>query len=235
MPILIILYGILDPMKGPMLMALLIEARGMTPHGIAKAARGSQPQLHRYIAGKAREPKPSTLEPFARYLGVPVSAFYDERQADEIVSRLTGRMPADGKDGVGHLEVMRPAVTVGIVSVLQAATDSHFVIEMELPDGVPDKAPYYGTDPDAYAVLMRGNLGGRIVSGDKLILEPHTKPLPGDIARVGLKDGKSTIKRLMYVRDGEVCLEAWKGELSDLVLLETEVSYMHKVVSILPR
>lgn len=50
--------------------------------------KATQPQIHKFLTGKAREPRRSTLEPLASHFGVPVEAFYDPATAARVAAAL---------------------------------------------------------------------------------------------------------------------------------------------------
>ena len=96
--------------------------------------------------------------------------------------------------------------------------------------------PYHGRDADAYALHVRGDaMASRIMSGDHLVVEPNTRPQPGDIAVVILADGRKTGRTLLYVRDGEVTLAPFNDAHRTMLLALADIAQMHKVVSIIPR
>lgn len=50
--------------------------------------RPSQPQIHKFLTGTAKEPRRPTLEPLAAHFGVPVEAFYDPAAAARAAAAL---------------------------------------------------------------------------------------------------------------------------------------------------
>lgn len=58
----------------------------LTPSSLARALNGSpsQPQIQKFAAGTAKEPRRSTLLPVANYFKVPIDAFYDEDVAEQV-------------------------------------------------------------------------------------------------------------------------------------------------------
>jgi transcriptional regulator with XRE-family HTH domain len=78
-------------MKGKDLMAALIAGRPL--NAVAREARGSQPQLYKYVNGISKEPKRDTLAPFARYLKVPLDAFYNPELAQQIAAERGLKIP----------------------------------------------------------------------------------------------------------------------------------------------
>lgn len=62
----------------------------------------SQPQIHKFLKGTAREPRRATLQPLADHFGLPLDAFYDgelvERIAFERGLRIAGTSPEPAAD-----------------------------------------------------------------------------------------------------------------------------------------
>ena len=232
-------------------MAALIASAGLTTNSAAARAKGSQPQLHRYLAGESTEPKRSTLQPFARLFQIPVEAFYNEALAARIARERglsgTARAPvAPPYQAAGSAIVDYGAedpcapkrqLTVPVVGLIQAGEDGY--LEESAPpagNGGGEALLYYGNDANAYALRVRGDsMANRIMSGDHIVVDPNATPQPGDIAVVILKDGRRTIRRLLYIRDGEVTLAPFSDDHRTLLLPLGDIDEMHKVVSIIPR
>lgn len=72
------------------LLQALMDRDKETPTSLAARLKGrpSQPQLHKFLSGKAREPRRATLEPLAAHFGVPLDAFYDPDVADRVATAL---------------------------------------------------------------------------------------------------------------------------------------------------
>ena len=73
---------------------LLMDRRGENPHALAAAVKNAtkQPQIHKFLAGIAKEPRRTTLQPVADYYGVSVDAFYDPDKAQAEWGRINGRV-----------------------------------------------------------------------------------------------------------------------------------------------
>jgi transcriptional regulator with XRE-family HTH domain len=78
-------------MDGRQLLKALMTAAGENPNSLADAlgARTLQSQIARFIDGRTRNPRWSTLEPVARHYGVKVEAFLDD-EAAEVVAAARG-------------------------------------------------------------------------------------------------------------------------------------------------
>ena len=112
-------------MDGPELLQLLLDSKQLTPNALADRLRNRslQSQMQRYLARETKSPRPSTLEPLAKFFGIGVEAFYqpaiakaiaDERglgirQGDHIEERVpTYTLPANAPTPLRP----RPAVDV---------------------------------------------------------------------------------------------------------------------------
>lgn len=88
---------------------------------------------------------------------------------------------------------------------------------------------FHSRDPKAYALLVKGNsMRPRVKSGEFLIIEPSTDPLPGDDVLLKLEDGTQMVVQLLYARDREYTVRdvneahptAWFADY-DLVSIQT--------------
>ncbi|MGE0798588.1 MAG: S24 family peptidase [Lautropia sp.] len=229
-------------------MAVLISSAGLTPNSVATQAKGSQPQLHRYLSGESREPRRATLAPFARFFRVSVDAFYNEALAAQI-ARERGLLKAGapppapypsepGSAGMAGGAVaagrLSPPAMLPVAGLIQGGDDG-YLEGFAAPAG-ENAVPYHGKDADAYVLRVRGDaMASRIMSGDHLVVEPNTPPQSGDITVVIRKDGRRTVRTLLYVRDGEATLAPFNDAHRTLLLALADIAQMHKVVSIIPR
>lgn len=73
-------------MNGRQLLKALMNAAGENPNSLADAlgARTLQSQIARFVDGRTRNPRWSTLEPVARHYGVKVEAFLDDEAAETV-------------------------------------------------------------------------------------------------------------------------------------------------------
>ncbi len=61
-----------------------------------------QSQIQKWLSGKAREPRQSTLRPIADHYGIPITALYDNDEAAAMIAKLfpgkDGAPPSDDAD-----------------------------------------------------------------------------------------------------------------------------------------
>jgi hypothetical protein len=81
-------------MDGRQLLKALMAHAGENPNSLADAlkARTLQSQIQRFVDGKTKNPRWSTLEPVAKHYGLKVEAFLDD-DAAEAVAVARGLMP----------------------------------------------------------------------------------------------------------------------------------------------
>lgn len=86
---------------------------GENPNSLADAlqARTLQSQIQRFVDGKTKNPRWSTLEPVARHYGLKVEAFLDDESA-EAVAVARGLMPGVAVEGAGITPVSAPPIPI---------------------------------------------------------------------------------------------------------------------------
>lgn len=89
-------------MDGRQLLKALMQAAGENPNSLADAlgARTLQSQIARFIDGRTRNPRWSTLEPVARHYGVKVEAFLDDEAAEAVAAARGFLGPDVGRGAV---------------------------------------------------------------------------------------------------------------------------------------
>lgn len=75
-------------MDGPELLQRLLDSKQLTPNALADRLRNRslQSQMQRYLARETKSPRPSTLEPLAKFFGIGVEAFYQPAIAEAIAA-----------------------------------------------------------------------------------------------------------------------------------------------------
>ncbi|MGF6347922.1 hypothetical protein [Variovorax sp. W2I14] len=73
-------------MNGRQLLRALMAQAGENPNSLADALqnRSLQSQIQRFVDGKTRNPRWSTLDPVAKHYGLRVEAFLDDEAAEEV-------------------------------------------------------------------------------------------------------------------------------------------------------
>lgn len=109
-----------------------------------------------------------------------------------------------------------------------------FWTDLEYPAGHGDGYfEFPTTDKDAYVLQVRGNsMYPAIRSGWYVVIEPNKQIQMGEFVMVKLVDGRSTVKELLWHRDGEYVLNAVATN-ERLVIDEADVEAIHPVGGIL--
>lgn len=73
-------------MTGAELLRLLMEAEGVNPNSLADKLRNRslQSQLQRFLSNQTKNPRTDTLRPVAKYFGVGVDVFLDDKTAKRV-------------------------------------------------------------------------------------------------------------------------------------------------------
>lgn len=103
-------------MDGPELLQLLLDKRKLTPNALADLLRqrSLQSQMQRYLARETKSPRPSTLEPIAKFFGIGIEAFYQPAIAQRIAASLAGDETASahvGEKPSAYGDAVTPAPT----------------------------------------------------------------------------------------------------------------------------
>lgn len=75
-------------MKPKDLVAFLMDRARENPNSLSKKIGVPQPTLARFLSGAAKAPKTHTLEPIAKYFGIPFDALVNERAADAAMADI---------------------------------------------------------------------------------------------------------------------------------------------------
>jgi hypothetical protein len=135
-------------MDGRQLLKALMAQAGENPNSLADAlqARTLQSQIQRFVDGKTKNPRWSTLEPVARHYGLKVEAFLDDESA-EAVAIARGLMP--GSDGEGAVKMQLGAPPTPIWQAVRPLSVRELVIQLGKA-----LAPYDGPARKAVGSLL---------------------------------------------------------------------------------
>jgi hypothetical protein len=91
-------------MDGRQLLKALMAQAGENPNSLADAlkSRSLQSQIQRFVDGKTRNPRWSTLDPVAKHYGLKVEAFLDDEAAEEVAVARGLLAPEDASHGGKH-------------------------------------------------------------------------------------------------------------------------------------
>lgn len=108
-------------------------------------------------------------------------------------------------------------------------------VDLEYPAGHGDGYFEHPTsDPDAYVLRVKGDsMHPAIRSGWYVLVEPHGEVQQGEYVLVKLTDGRSTVKELLWHRNGEYALLAIAND-SRLTVSEDQVEGIYPIAAVLP-
>jgi repressor LexA len=87
------------------------------------------------------------------------------------------------------------------------------------------------SDPNAYALIVDGDsMSPRINSGDVVIISPNTTVSSRSIAAVAIGGEERTLKTVIFLPNGKILLQPENPAYEPLVLDESELSILGKVV-----
>ena len=124
----------------------------------------------------------------------------------------------------------RHKLTSSNVAVRYAARlkDGDFV-DTELADGA---VAFVSDDPEAFALRCVGDeMSPRIEHGEYVVVEPGRAPLAGRDVYVRLLDGRVSIRRLAYERDGRVWLECINRRHVPQAIDLDQIAALHPIVA----
>ena len=84
-----IFFAMISKMEPRELLQLLMDRDELNSSSLAVRINHAttQPQIHKFLSGKAKEPKRSTLAPIAMHFRIPLDALYDSATAEEIAKQ----------------------------------------------------------------------------------------------------------------------------------------------------
>lgn len=150
-------------MDGRKFFQVLLDSKSLNPHALAQKLKkpSLQSSLQRYLEGKTSEPRRSTFEPIAQFLGVSVDGFFSPVIADQELVRL-GLTPGGYRKGMSartlHASDIQSSTAgpVPILSWIQAGEWCGIIDNFE-----PGKAEEWlpcpiRHGPRTYALIVRG-------------------------------------------------------------------------------
>lgn len=180
-------------------------------------------------------PEAAKLTALAKRLGMSLSELMGEatRPSDATqMSDLAGAV-SDVEDAP---EILGTPRLIPVVGRVQAGSDGLMHIDdytSEHPDG---HLLWYANCAEAYALRIRGeSMSPRYLPGEFVGVDPCAEVLPSDEVIVLLRDGRRMIKRLLWVRDDQACLESVNKDHPNIVLDCDEIDRMHLVLGHIPK
>ena len=187
--------------------------------GISKAEFARQMGVvSSYVSNWQRRGIPiDRLPRAADILGVSVDVLLSRADIpnEGIPVLLTGRVPVVGRAKLGN--------------------DGYFA---EIYSDVNEDGfiPIPSRDKNAYAIRCEGtSMMPRIQPGEFVIAEPSISAQPGDEVVVQDLDGRAMVKRLLYIKDGNVFLGSINELHETVIISESNIRAIHPVLAIVPK
>jgi SOS-response transcriptional repressor LexA len=140
---------------------------------------------------------------------------------------------SDVEDGPKILATPRLIPVVGRV---QAGIDGLLHIDDFGPDHPDGYVMWYSSCTESYVLRIRGeSMSPRYLPGEYVGVDPCAEVLPSDEAIILFKDGRRMIKRLLWVRDMQACLESVNKDHPNIIIDCEDVDAMHLVLGHIPK
>lgn len=198
--------------------------KSMTQNELAAKAGTSANYVSRFESGEFENPRRSTIEAFAKALGVSLSEFFGSGKTSTKKQR-----PDDAFDA--------PSFKPNDIPVLALAKAGRggFYDEQGFPAGVRKVHRDSGvTDKLAYAaVIDNDSMFPRVKPGEIVIVAPSHEVQNGDEAIVKMKDGEVLLKRVRF-SNGTIILESYNPVYDPILTKKKDIEFIHKVVRIKP-
>ena len=218
----------------------LIEQRKTNPYELQRETGVPQPTIHRILTGESTDPRTKTLRPLADFFRVSVSDMRD-RDLSIPTPDSDGSSPRSTLLGFESNVEDAPAIMgapqrIPVLGRVQAGADGLLHIDdfnAEHPDGY---LTWYANCPDAYALRIRGeSMSPRYLPGEFVGVDPCAEVQPSDEVIVILKDGRRMIKRLLWIRDDQVCFESVNKDHPNIIIDRSEIDRMNLVLGHIPK
>lgn len=132
---------------------------------------------------------------------------------------------ASNAEPAGRPRMARPVPVLGVAKL---GNDGYYE-ELTTADGFVDG---YSTDPDAYALLVKGDsMYPAIRHGFLVIVEPNGRCVPGEFVAIALHDGLKMVKELVIQRTGEIMVESVNGN-HRRTIDRSEIAVLHPVTAV---
>lgn len=187
-----------------------------------------QSTIFRIQTGATKDPRRSTLEPFAEWAGVSVSDLFDKdlsqsskntadfKKIDIEAFKRQYNIP-DSEDAVLFSRTIdRPIVLnkrwVPVKAYSKMGMDGYFTDMGYDGNGGDGYIPTHSAGPKAFGIRGTGDsMFPAIRNGWFVVCDPDAEPVPTEFVQVCLKDGRCTIKEFVGINGGVLSLIAVNG------------------------
>jgi phage repressor protein C with HTH and peptisase S24 domain len=210
----------------------LMRLREISQSKLSATSKVGQSTISRILAGED-SPTARTLQKLAIALNVEVQEFYKDTSADSPKGGgVNVRQVTDQPPGVQYAGVLPKSNRVPVRGIARMTEDGVFTELTADTQGI--EVDCITSDPEAYAVIMRGDaMYPAIRDGWVLVIEPTRRPVPGEYVLITMRDGRKMVKELMYQRGDQVA--ALRVNNAELVSLRAaEIEAVHAIGPMIP-
>lgn len=187
-----------------------------------------QSTIFRIQTGATKDPRRSTLEPFAKWAGVSVSDLFDKdlSKSDEGIAEFKKidiealkkqyNIP-DSEDAVLFSRIFNNSIIlnkrwVPVKAYSKMGMDGFFTDMGYEGNGGDGYIPTHSAGPKAFGIRGTGDsMFPAIRNGWFVVCDPDAEPVPTEFVQVCLKDGRCTIKEFVGINGGVLSLIAVNG------------------------
>ena len=144
-------------------------------------------------------------------------------------AKVTGGIFEEGPD-LGSLSV------IYIVGTTEGGPDGYHADLVYVPSASQEYMEFAAKYPDAYSLRVVGNsMSPWVDEGEVLVIYPSQEVYPGDHVVVRCHSGETMVKKLAWMRDGEVGLGSVADSYGVIVKHLEDMELMHYVAARVPR
>jgi len=187
-----------------------------------------QSTIFRIQTGATKDPRRSTLEPFAEWAGVSVSDLFDKdlsksnegiaefKKIDIEALKKQYNIP-DSEDAVLFSRIFNNSIIlnkrwVPVKAYSKMGMDGFFTDMGYEGNGGDGYIPTHSAGPKAFGIRGTGDsMFPAIRNGWFVVCDPDAEPVPTEFVQVCLKDGRCTIKEFVGINGGVLSLIAVNG------------------------
>lgn len=133
-------------------------------------------------------------------------------------------------------EILGTPRLIPVAGRVQAGPDGLLHVDDFPPESPEGYMAWYTSCIEAYALRVRGeSMSPRYLPGEFVGVDPCAEVFPSDEVIVLMHDGRRMIKRLLWVRDKQACLESVNKDFPNIIIDCEEILKMHLVLGHIPK
>jgi transcriptional regulator with XRE-family HTH domain len=127
----------------------LMEKTGDNPNSLSQKTKVPQPTIFRFLSRTANEPRLKTLEPIARYFGVPVEVFLSDSARAKHLAAERDKASGAGSVFTTSADPAQIAKTVKLLRLAKGLSIDELAVAADIPRGLIEHVEH--GDPTSYA------------------------------------------------------------------------------------